>query len=36
LCTFSGDDEAHLTIRDLTAEKIWQIVEAVTRLKSFS
>jgi hypothetical protein len=23
LCTFSKDDEAHLTIRDLTAEMIW-------------
>jgi len=33
LCTFSGDDEAHLTIRDLTADKIWEIVEAVKRLK---
>ena len=36
LCTFSGDDEAHLTIRDLTADKIWEIVEAVKRLKSSS
>jgi len=34
LCTFSGDDEAHLTIRDLSAEKIWKIAEAVKRLKS--
>lgn len=34
LCTFSGDDEAHLTIRDLTAETILRIAEAVKKLKS--
>lgn len=33
LCTFSGDDEAHLTIRDLTAETIMRIAEAVARIK---
>jgi hypothetical protein len=33
LCTFSGDDEAHLTIRDLTAETIHRIVDAVRRQK---
>jgi len=33
LCTFNGDDEAHLTIRDLTAETIWKIVEAVKKFK---
>lgn len=33
LCTFNGDDEAHLTIRDLTADTIQRIVDAVKRLK---
>lgn len=33
LCTFNGDDEAHLTIRDLTADTIQRIVDAVIRLK---
>src|SRR3990167_3980985 len=33
LCTFSGDDEAHITIRDLTAEAIQRIVDAVHRQK---
>lgn len=33
LCTFNGDDEAHITIRDLTAETIQRIVDAVKRLK---
>lgn len=33
LCTFSGDDEAHLTIRDLTAETIQRIVDSVYRQK---
>ncbi len=33
LCTFNGDDEAHVTIRDLTAETIQRIVKAVERLK---
>lgn len=33
LCTFSGDDEAHITIRDLTAETIQRIVDAVKRLR---
>lgn len=33
LCTFSGDDEAHLTIRDLTADTIQRIVDAVHRQK---
>lgn len=33
LCTFSGDDEAHITIRDLTAETIRRIVEATDRQK---
>lgn len=33
LCTFSGDDEAHLTIRDLTAQTIMRIAEAVANLK---
>lgn len=33
LCTFSGDDEAHVTIRDLTAETIQRIVDAVHRQK---
>ena len=33
LCTFNGDDEAHLTIRDLTANTIQRIVDAVKRLK---
>lgn len=34
LCTFSGDDEANITIRDLTAQKILSLAEAVHRLKS--
>ena len=34
LCTFAGDDEANITIRDLTARKILSLAEAVTRLKS--
>jgi hypothetical protein len=33
LCTFNGDDEAHITIRDLTAATIQRIVEAVQRQK---
>ena len=33
LCTFSGDDEANITIRDLTAQKILALAEAVARLK---
>lgn len=33
LCTFSGDDEAHVTIRDLTAETIQRIVDSVHRQK---
>jgi hypothetical protein len=33
LCTFNGDDEAHVTIRDLTARTIKRLVNAVTRLK---
>jgi len=33
LCTFSGDDEAHITIRDLTAETIQRIVDSVHRQK---
>jgi hypothetical protein len=31
LCTFNGDDEAHITIRDLTAATIQRIVDAVDR-----
>jgi len=34
LCTFAGDDEANITIRDLTARTIQRIAEAVTRLKA--
>jgi len=34
LCTFAGDDEANITIRDLTARTILRIAEAVTRLKT--
>jgi len=34
LCTFSGDEEANITIRDLTARKILSLAEAVARLKS--
>jgi hypothetical protein len=34
LCTFAGDDEANITIRDLTARTILRIAEAVTRLKA--
>ncbi|HEU4685047.1 MAG TPA: carbon monoxide dehydrogenase beta subunit family protein [Nitrospira sp.] len=33
LCTFSGDDEAHITIRDLTAATIQRIVDSVHRQK---
>lgn len=33
LCTFNGDDEAHLTIRDLTADTIQRIVDSVHRQK---
>lgn len=33
LCTFSGDDEAHITIRDLTADTIQRIVDSVHRQK---
>lgn len=33
LCTFNGDDEAHITIRDLTADTIQRLVDAVLRLK---
>lgn len=36
LCTFAGDDEANITIRDLTARTILRIAEAVTRLKTAS
>jgi hypothetical protein len=34
LCTFAGDDEANITIRDLTARTILRIAESVTRLKT--
>jgi hypothetical protein len=34
LCTFSGDDDAHITIRDLTAETIQRIADAVLCLKA--
>lgn len=34
LCTFAGDDEANITIRDLTARTILRIAEAVTRFKA--
>ena len=33
LCTFLGDDEAHITIRDLTADTIQRIADTATRLK---
>lgn len=33
LCTFNGDDEAHITIRDLTADTIQRLVDAVNQLK---
>lgn len=33
LCTFSGDDEAHITIRDLTADTIQCIIDSVYRQK---
>ncbi len=33
LCTFNGDDEAHITIRDLTADTIQRLVDAVYRQK---
>jgi len=33
LCTFNGDTEAHITIRDLTADTIQRIVDAVQKLK---
>ena len=33
LCTFNGDDEAHVTIRDLTADTIQRIVDSVHRQK---
>lgn len=33
LCTFNGDDEAHLTIRDLTADTIQRIIDSVYRQK---
>lgn len=33
LCTFSGDDEAHITIRDLTADTIQRIADAALRFK---
>ncbi len=32
LCSFAGDDEAHLTIRDLTAEKIQLLADTVRSL----
>ncbi len=34
LCTFSGDDEANITIRDLTAQKILRLAQTITSLKS--
>ena len=34
LCTFSGDDDAHITIRDLTAETIQRLADAVLCLKA--
>ncbi|MEW6681705.1 MAG: carbon monoxide dehydrogenase beta subunit family protein [Nitrospirota bacterium] len=33
LCTFHGDEEANLTIRDLTASTIRQLADTVKRLK---
>lgn len=33
LCTFHGDEEANLTIRDLTASTIRQLTDTVKRLK---
>jgi hypothetical protein len=34
LCTFHGDEEANLTIRDLTASTILQLADTVKRLKA--
>ncbi len=34
LCTFHGDEEANLTIRDLTASTILQLADTVKRLKT--
>ncbi len=36
LCTFHGDEEANLTIRDLTASTIRQLTDTVNRLKTQS
>jgi hypothetical protein len=36
LCTFHGDEEANLTIRDLTASTIRQLADTVNRLKTQS
>jgi hypothetical protein len=36
LCNFSGDDEANLTIRDLTAPKILAIGERIKKMKKNS
>lgn len=36
LCTFNGDDEAHITIRDLTADTIQRLADAVHRQKRVS
>jgi len=33
LCSYAGDDEAHLTIRDLTPETVDRIAAAVGRMK---
>ena len=33
LCNFAGDEEANLTIRDLTSEKILKIGEAIQKMK---
>lgn len=36
LCNFSGDEEANLTIRDLTASKILKIGERIKKMKTNS
>jgi hypothetical protein len=34
LCSFAGDDEAHLTIRDLTPEKVEKLADRVKALRT--
>ncbi len=33
LCSYAGDDEAHLTIRDLGPEKVWKLAGMISKME---